>query len=154
MHTPRRAVIAAVIGAGALLVTAIPAGAHVAPDPSSVKPGKTVTVGFTPEHGCDGSPIISMRFRVPRGVKDATAEPKDGWQTTATGRTITFSGSSMPSTETSAFAISFTAPNTKRVLSWKVIETCEVGVERWIQRPDGNFPAPLVGVGKKVANAE
>ncbi len=154
MHRLRRAVIAAAIGAGALLVTAIPAGAHVEPDPSSVKPGKTVTVGFTPEHGCEVSPIISMRFRVPRGVKNATAEPKDGWQTTATARTITFSGSSMPSGATSAFAISFTAPPTKRVLSWKVIQSCEVGVERWIQRPDGDFPAPRVGVGTRVANAD
>jgi len=154
MKSRRRTAVAAAIAAGALMMTIGPAGAHVEPDPTSVKPGKAVTVAFTPEHGCDDSPITKMTFRVPRGARNATPEPKDGWEATTAGRTITFSGGSMPSDDTDAFSISFTAPKSKVLLSWKVIQACEDGVERWIEGPDGDFPAPVVGVGKKVASEE
>jgi uncharacterized protein YcnI len=154
MDTPRRAAVAAAIAAGALVLTIGPAAAHVEPEPARVKPGKAVIVAFTPEHGCDDSPITKMTFRVPKGAQDAAPEPKDGWTGTTTGKTITFSGGSMPADDTDAFSISFTAPKDKGVLTWKVIETCEQGVERYIERPDGDFPAPVVGVGKKVASSE
>jgi len=158
MNTPRRAAMATAIAAGALMMTVGPAAAHVEPDPTSVKPGKAVTVAFTPEHGCDDSPITTMTFRVPRGARNANPEPKDGWEAAASGRTtrrtITFSGGSMPSDATSAFSISFTAPKSKVLLTWKVIQACEDGVERWLEGPDGDFPAPVVGVGKKVASSE
>jgi uncharacterized protein YcnI len=142
------------VGAGALLLAAGPAAAHVEPDPARVKPGKTATVGFTPEHGCDDSPITSMRFRIPKGATDATPEPKDGWEVQATTKTVTFSGGSMPSDDTDAFEITFTAPTEKTILSWKVVQRCEEGVERWIEGPDGDFPAPQVGVGKDVAEED
>jgi uncharacterized protein YcnI len=154
MNASRRAAIAGTIAAVALVLTVGPAAAHVEPDPTSVKPGKAVTVAFTPEHGCDDSPIIRMTFRVPRGARNATPEPKDGWEATAAGRTITFSGGSMPSDNTDAFSISFTAPKSKGLLAWKVIQACEDGVERWLEPSDGDFPAPVVGVGKKVPNKE
>ena len=158
MRIRRRTAVAATIAAAALVLTAGSAAAHVEPDRTSVKPGKAVTVAFTPEHGCDDSPITKMTFRVPRGARNATPEPKDGWEATTAGRTtrrtITFSGGSMPSDDTDAFSISFTAPKSKGLLSWKVIQACEVGVERWLEGPDGDFPAPVVGVGKKVPSEE
>jgi len=154
MRTTRRTAIAALIGSGALVFTASAAAAHVEPDPTSVKPGKAVTVAFTPEHGCEDSPIIEMRFRVPKGAKDVSPVDKDGWTTRSTARTVTFAGGSMPSDDTDAFSISFTAPKTKGVLTWKIIQRCEQGVERWIEPRSGDFPAPIVGVGKKVENAE
>jgi periplasmic copper chaperone A len=154
MHSPRRAAVAFIVGAGALLAIAGPAAAHVEPDPSRVKPGKTTTVGFTPEHGCKESPIISMKFRIPKGASEVTPEPKDGWDVKATRRTVTFSGGTMPSDATDAFEISFTAPDKKTVLSWKVVQGCEEGVERWIQGPDGETPAPRVGVGKAAPSDE
>jgi uncharacterized protein YcnI len=158
MHTPRRATVVALIAAGALVSAIGPAAAHVEPDPTTVKPGTAVTIAFTPEHGCDQSPITKMTFRIPKGAQSARPEPKDGWATKATGTTvgkkITFSGGSMPSDDTDAFSISFTAPKDKSLLTWKAIQTCEDGVERWIEGPDGDFPAPVVRVGKKVASAE
>lgn len=154
MHRMRTVAVAAGIAAGALLLTIAPAGAHVEPDPSSVKPGKPATVAFTPEHGCEDSPITQMAFRIPGSARGAKPVAKDGWTTKVTRRTITFSGGSMPSDATEPFSITFTAPKTKSVLTWKIVQTCAQGVERWIESPSGDFPAPLVGVGKKVENAE
>jgi len=154
MRTTRRSAIAALISIGALVVTASAAAAHVEPVPTSVKPAKAATVAFTPEHGCEDSPIVEMKFLVPKGAKDASPVAKDGWTTRSTARVVTFSGGSMPSDATDAFSISFTAPKAKGVLTWKIIQRCEQGVERWIEPQSGDFPAPIVGVGKKVENAE
>jgi uncharacterized protein YcnI len=152
MRTTRRTAIAALIGSGALVITAGAAAAHVETDPSTVKPGKAVTVAFTPEHGCEDSPIIEMKFRVPKDAEDASPVAKDGWTTKATARTVTFTGGSMPSDATDAFSISFTAPKAKGELTWKVVQRCEQGVERWIEPQDGEFPAPVLGVGKQVTD--
>ena len=154
MRTTRRSAIAALISIGALVVTASAAAAHVEPVPTSVKPAKAATVAFTPEHGCEDSPIVEMRFRVPKGARDVSPVAKEGWTTRSTARVVTFSGGSMPSDATDAFSISFTAPKDKGVLTWKIVQRCEQGVERWIEPQSGDFPAPIVGVGKKVENAE
>lgn len=147
MRTSRR-VTAVVLGAaGALVLAAGPAFAHVEADPARVKPGKQATVEFTPEHGCDDSVTTEMDFRVPKGVTDATPEAPDGWTATAEGRKVVFTSDAVPDGETS-FPITFTAPDKKTLLAWKVVQTCQEGVDRWIQGGDGDKPAPIVGVGK------
>jgi hypothetical protein len=50
--------------------------------------------------------------------------------------------------EEASFGITFTAPKTKTLLAWKVVQECQDGVTRWIEGPKGENPAPLVGVGK------
>jgi uncharacterized protein YcnI len=150
MRTSRRIIGAAVAAAGAVLVVAAPAAAHVEPDPDRVKVGKEATVTFTAEHGCDDSPTTGVTIRVPKGVTDATPVEKDGFTASTKRRTIEFSGGSIPGDEEAPFAVTFTAPDEKTELVWKIVQRCEEGVERWIETdPDGDKPAPRVGVGQK-----
>ncbi len=147
MPSTRRLVAMAIAAAGAVLLVAGPAFAHVEPDPSRVKPGKKATVEFTPEHGCGESVTTRMVFKVPKGAKNAKPVELDGWTATRSGGKITFASDKVPDKEAS-FGITFTAPTSKTLLAWKVIQECQSGVTRWIEGPKGENPAPLVGVGK------
>jgi uncharacterized protein YcnI len=150
MRRSSRVIGGAVAAVGAIVAVAGPAAAHVEPDPSRVKPAKEVTVEFAAEHGCDESPTTGMTFRVPKSVTDAAPVEKDGFTSSVDGRKITFSGGSIPGDEEAPFEITFTAPDEKGQLVWKVVQRCEEGVERWIETdPDGDKPAPRVGVGEK-----
>jgi uncharacterized protein YcnI len=153
MRTSQRAAVVVLATSAGLALFAGAAWAHVAPDPDRVKPGKKVTVEFTPEHGCDDSVTTRMRFQVPRAVTDAKPVEQDEWTATVEGRTITFASDRVPDEETS-FGIRFTAPDAKRLLAWKVVQRCQEGVERWIEGPDGEKPAPIVGVGKNPPEGE
>ncbi|MEZ5263366.1 MAG: DUF1775 domain-containing protein [Acidimicrobiales bacterium] len=89
-----------------LLLWAGSAAAHVHTDPSSVTAGTEATVGFGVEHGCDGSPTVAMRFKIPAEVTDAKGVAKTGWTVENGLGTVTFSGGSLdrtrPTTSTSA----------------------------------------------------
>jgi uncharacterized protein YcnI len=147
MRTTRRVATVALTTAGAVLLAAGPALAHVEADPNRVKPGKKATVEFTPEHGCGDSVTTEMQFRVPKAAKNAKPVVLDGWTTSVKGRTITFESDKVPDEEAS-YGITFTAPTTKTLLAWKVVQRCQDGVERWIEGPKRESPAPIVGVGK------
>ena len=152
----KRAVVLAGLTVGAVVVAAAPAFAHVEADPTRVKPGKSATVEFTPEHGCgDDSPTIKLTFQVPKGVPDAEPVPLDGWETSTSGRKVVFDGGNLPYDDQEGFGISFTAPDSKTLLSWKIIQTCEEGKVRWIEPDhDAENPAPVVGVGKNPPSEE
>jgi uncharacterized protein YcnI len=153
MHMTRRVVVVSLAVGATMLVSTTAAWAHVEADPNRVKPGKKTTVEFAPEHGCDDSVTTRMVFRVPRAVTDAAPVEQDGWTATTEGRTITFASDQVPDEETS-FGIRFTAPDRKALLSWRVVQRCQDGVERWIEGPDGEKPAPIVGVGKSPPSGE
>lgn len=145
-----RTVVLAGLAAGVIVATAAPAFAHVEVDPSRVKPGKAATVEFSPEHGCGkDAPTTRMTFRVPRGVTDAEGIAPEGWQASTSGRRIVFEGGPLPYHEQAAFGISFTAPDSKTLLTWKVIQSCDDETVRWIETDhDAESPAPVVGVGR------
>ena len=149
-------VIALVAGAGSAL-------AHVEPEPASVRPGEPATVGFTPEHGCVDSPHIEMRFQIPNGLDDVAGQPKAGWRIEMPPDQIVFTGGSMPADATTAFGLRFTAPDTPgRDVTFKVVQVCAEGIERWIEvptpdAPEPEFPAPVVrvlGEGQPAADTE
>jgi len=143
----RGATVVALAGAF-VTVWAAQALAHVEPDPARVKPGKSATVKFVVEHGCSKTPTTSLAFKIPKGVTDAQPEPKDGFTTSVKGGTITFEGQSADAEE-DTFAITFTAPSKKGLLTWKVVQRCGEKVVRWIDTSDSaKYPPPIVGVGK------
>ena len=151
MRTTRRVLTVTLVAAGTVALLAGTAAAHIEPDPASVKPGKTATVAFGVEHGCDDSPTTGLEFKIPKGAKKVEAVDKDGWETSVTKKTVTFDGGSLPSEQPDEFSIKFTAPSKKTDLTWKVVQTCEAGVTRWIEKSeDDEHPAPVVVVGKKV----
>jgi uncharacterized protein YcnI len=133
-----------------VVLTAAPAAAHIEPIPSRVEPGDDAVVSFTVEHGCDESPTTKLTFKIPKGVKNATPEAKDGWSSKVKGKTIVFEDpASSELVENDEFSISFTAPNKTTLLVWKVVQKCAEGTIRWIDTSDGaENPPPRVGVGK------
>jgi hypothetical protein len=125
--------------------------AHVETDPVAVEAGKSATVSFSPSHGCNGSPTISLSFKLPGSVRNAAAVAKTGWETSAADGVITFSGGSLEATKVDNFDITFTAPAAAGPIFFPVDQKCVKGENNWIDmpNPDGSeaeFAAPMVNV--------
>lgn len=125
--------------------------AHVETEPAAVEAGKSATISFSPSHGCDGSPTISLAFKMPGSVSNAVAVAKAGWETSGADGVVTFSGGSLEAATVENFDITFTAPAAAGPIFFPVVQTCEKGEINWIDmpNPDGTeaeFAAPLVTV--------
>ena len=136
--------------AAAALVLALPAGAsaHTESDVVAVPAGSEATVTLKPTHGCGDSPTTEVAIQAP--VAGATAGEVEGWSATAAddgeGHTVLeWTGGALPSAETGAFPVTFTAPDTPgELLTFPSIQTCENGEElSWISGdPADDYPAP------------
>jgi periplasmic copper chaperone A len=95
MQLSIRRFIAATVAATGMVWSAwggTPVFAHIDPDPKEAPAGSVQSVGFTVEHGCDGSATVQLDMRLPEGVTDAVPEPPAGWTGGVDGRVVTFSG--------------------------------------------------------------
>ncbi len=113
--------------------------------------GTTGTVGFTIEHGCDGSPTTDVKFEIPEGVTGVTPVDKDGWTATVTGNTVEFKGGPLAADEEDHFDFTFTAPTQAGDIHFPVIQTCEQGELAWIEiaaegAAEPEHPAPTLKV--------
>jgi uncharacterized protein YcnI len=138
----KRGLVTTAATAAVVLFAGGTASAHIDPDPIALQAGTSGTVQFKVEHGCDGSPTTSMKFQIPAGVTDAAAVDKDGWTATLTGDALEFTGGPLAADAEDHFDISFTAPTTAGDLSFKVIQTCEVGDIPWFDIPAEGAPEP------------
>ncbi|HYN31390.1 MAG TPA: DUF1775 domain-containing protein, partial [Ilumatobacteraceae bacterium] len=68
----RRTLLLSSVSAIAAVAFSSAALAHIDPDPTEAQAGSTLSVAFTVEHGCDGSPTIQLDMRLPEGVNDAS----------------------------------------------------------------------------------
>jgi uncharacterized protein YcnI len=145
-----RVLVAGAVALAGLALVAGPASAHIEPHPNQVKSGKRATVEFNVEHGCAASPTIKLTFQIPKGAKKVAPQAKTGWTTSVKNGTVIFDGGPLDAKTPDTFAIAFTAPKKKTLLVWNVIQDCEQGKTRWIDRSKGaENPPPIVGVGKK-----
>ncbi len=137
------------------------ASAHIDPDPVEAQAGSRLTVGFTVEHGCEGSPTEQLDMRLPEGVTDAVAEPVDGWDgsiDTVDGDTIvTFVGGPLADDVEGTFSVTMTLPRTpETTIYFPFVQRCEVGEIRWIEIPSEpgdelDEPAPAMSLTGPVA---
>lgn len=154
MNNNRLAIRMSAVAASCVAATFLFAGvshAHVETEPAAVEAGKSATVSFSPSHGCDGSPTISLAFKMPGSVRDAVAVAKTGWETSTADGVVTFSGGSLEATTVENFDVTFTAPAAAGPIFFPVVQTCAKGEINWIDmpNPDGTeaeFAAPLVNV--------
>lgn len=159
----RRLVSSAALAAIALLAVAAPVSAHIDPDPTEARAGSRLTVGFTVEHGCDGSPTTQLDMRLPEGVADAIPESVDGWEgsvETVDGDTIvSFVGGPLADDVEGTFAVTMTLPPTPdTTIYFPFVQRCEVGEIRWIGIPaepgdELDEPAPAMALVGPVAAA-
>ena len=157
----RRLVSAVAIASAALLVSAAPALAHIDPDPKQAQAGSRLSVGFTVEHGCEGSPTNQLDMRLPAGASDPVPEDVDGWDgsvETVDGDTIvTFAGGPLADDVEGTFAVTMTLPATPdTTIYFPFVQRCEVGEIRWIGIPSEpgeelDEPAPAMNLTGPVA---
>ncbi|MDP9465596.1 MAG: YcnI family protein [Actinomycetota bacterium] len=149
----------AVASAAVIFVAGGIAFAHIDPDPIAMEAGTTGTVAFTVEHGCDGSPMTSVKFEIPDGVSGVTPVDKDGWTATVTGKTVEFQGGPMAADDEDHFDITLTAPAQPGEVHFPAIQTCEQGELAWIEIPaegaaEPENPAPTLKITEGPPTAE
>ncbi len=134
------------------------ASAHIDPDPKEAQAGSEQSVGFTVQHGCEGSPTVELAMRLPDGVTTATPEPLDGWNGSIDGSVVTFTGGPLPDDQMLTFRVQMTLPPTPDLtIYFPFVQRCEVGEIRWIDQPtDGSTteldePAPAMRLVGPVA---
>ena len=132
----RRVVVLCLASSAAVLGFATPASAHIDPDPTEAQAGSAVSIGFTVEHGCEGSPTVQLDMRLPEGVTDASPDAVDGWEGSIDGDVVTFAGGPLPDDVEGTFAVSMTLPPTPDVtIYFPFVQRCEEGEIRWIAIP-------------------
>ena len=111
---------------------------------------------FKVPHGCKGSATTKIRIRIPEGVIGVKPQPKAGWslqtvkgdydkphtqygsQLTSGVKEVTWTGGPLPDEYYDEFVFagylsSELTPNS--MLYFPVVQECEQGVLRWIDRP-------------------
>jgi len=147
----RRTLLLSIASALAAIAIASPALAHIDPDPTEAQAGSTLSVAFTVEHGCDGSPTIQLDMRLPEGVTGASPDSIDGWEGSTEADVVTFVGGPLPDAEEGTFSVTMTLPPTPdTTIYFPFVQRCEVGEIRWIAIPtdgsgtEADEPAPAL----------
>lgn len=140
------------------------ADAHVMLDAKTAKIGSTLHATFSVGHGCAGSPTIKLQIAIPPGVTGVAPEAKSGWEVKSVvgpyerpysvhgemvkeGVTEVIWSGLLPAHEVGKFALTFDISNSSganRKLYFPVVQECQKGIVRWIDRSDdtAEFPAP------------
>lgn len=139
----RRLVVAALVSLTGLAV-ASPALAHIDPDPTEAQAGSEVSVGFTVEHGCEGSSTAQLDMRLPEGATNPVPEPPGAWTGSVDGNVVTFEGGPLPDDQELTFRVRMGLPPTPdTTIYFPFVQRCEVGEIRWIDIPTDDTSAEL-----------
>jgi periplasmic copper chaperone A len=132
---------------GAFGLNAATVGAHLDPKTPEAPAGSNYTLEFEVEHGCEDSPTTKVAIQLPAGVVDAVAVPPAGWNGALDGDVVTFVGGPQPADQPMVIAIAMKLPNTPgEKLKFPAVQSCEVGVTRWIGDEASDTPAPFVQI--------
>lgn len=148
-----------------------PAAAHVTLETQQAVAGSTYKAVLRVGHGCEGTPMHTIRVRVPDGMVSVKPMPKPGWQlTTVKGkldqpiddghggkitegvREIVWTSGKLMDEHYDEFVFRGQLPNKPgQTIYIPVVQECERGVHRWIEIPaagkspnDYKEPAPGV----------
>ncbi len=122
--------------------------------------GSAATVAFKVEHGCDGSPTVSLAIQIPVTITDARPVDKAGWTGTAAANVVTYTGGPLDPDTQDTFAVSFTAPGAPGEVRFPIIQTCAVGEIAWLDiavdgQPEPETPAPVLEItGEAIPTTE
>jgi uncharacterized protein YcnI len=175
-NSMRRHLAAAALAAGSWVAGTPIALAHVTLETPAAPAGSTYKAVLRVGHGCDGSPTVSLRVRIPDGMIAVKPMPKPGWElstvvepypepvryfeTTLTQgvREISWSGGRLPDEWYDEFVFRGRLPEAEAgtMVYFPVVQECETGAHRWIEIPapgksadDYREPAPGVRLKAK-----
>src|SRR4051812_16881164 len=66
--------------AALLLISAAPAGAHAVLSPLEAPADSYFKATIGVGHGCEGTPTLRLRVRIPEGINGVKPMPKAGWE--------------------------------------------------------------------------
>lgn len=163
------------LGAAALIPSQ--AFAHITLESREAPADSYYKAVFSVPHGCDGSPTVRIRVRIPEGVSGVKPQPRVGWELSTVktkldkpisgdhGATISevvgevvWGGGKLLDEHFDQFMMQVKLPNAAAgtVLYFPVVQECEKGVNRWIEIPqagktarDYKQPAPSVTLTAK-----
>ena len=152
------------------------AQAHVTLETREATAGSTYKAVLRVGHGCDGSPTVALRVRIPDGVIAVKPMPKPGWELTTKSepyaepvqyyedvltqgvREIAWTGGRLPDEWYDEFVFRGRLPDSQpgTKLWFPVVQECETGAHRWIEIPaegksadDYEEPAPGLSLTPK-----
>ncbi len=158
-----------VLGAACALISTA-CLAHITLETRQAPAGSTYKAVLRVPHGCEGSPSVAIRVKIPEGVYNVKPMPKPGWTIeTKKGKyaktydgghdakvsegvvELSWSGGKLPDDHYDEFvfraALADDLPAGKSIW-FPIVAECEKGVERWIEIPaegksrdDYRFPA-------------
>ena len=143
------------------LLSAAPVWAHVGFAKRQIALAPSVELTLRVPHGCEGSPTLRLRMRIPRAVASVRPQPKEGWTIAQTGeggaREVIWSGN-LPDKQTGEFSFTMTFEASAKAgdtIHFPVVQECARGVSRWIdikgaeaqgeeRHDESNSPAPAI----------
>ena len=129
------------------LLVASPVAAHVGFIKRQVALATSIDLTLRVPHGCEGSPTLRLRMRIPRAVASVRPQPKEGWSVAQTGeggaREVIWSGG-LPDKQTGEFSFAITldaAAKAGDTIHFPIVQECARGVSRWIDVKGAEPPA-------------
>jgi uncharacterized protein YcnI len=145
------------VTACAITVWASTSFAHVVLQDASATAGSSYRATLRVGHGCDGASTTGMRVTIPAGFNGAQPMPKPGWTLytkvgplaqpyEAHGKKFTEGvlevnwvangpENALPASFYDEFVLRGTAPAKAGPIWFKVVQSCEKGVNEWIEVP-------------------
>jgi periplasmic copper chaperone A len=136
-----------VVVAGASLIVAAPASAHVTLNPGTA-PADSFSRFALRVPTEENVPTVRLSVQLPEGLDSVGFQPKPGWERTQSGRVVTWSGGEIGVGEFDEFGLSIHVPNTPgETLTFPATQTYANGkVVRWIGAPESDEPAPTLTI--------
>ena len=151
----RRTVSVAAAALAALVLSAVPASAHVTLVASSTAAGATAVLRMEVPHGCEGSATTEVAVRTPDTVTDVEAEDTGRWDAQVTADGVTFrTDEPVPDGMRDEVSLTVRLPDEVGAeLVFPVVQRCEVGESAWtevagsgVTGDDLDMPAPVIVV--------
>ena len=127
-----------IAGCIALFTLAPAAFAHVSLAEPRTEAGTRYEGVLRVGHGCDASSTTAVSVRMPQGFSSARGLPKAGWTLSSRAGEVTWTaqpGAALPTKEKGEFMFTGKLPASPGALWFKVLQTCEQGVQDWAQVP-------------------
>lgn len=124
---------------------------HISLESKTATAGSTYKAVFQVGHGCSGSPTTTIAVQIPPGFEAVKPHAKAGWAITTQGNTsVTWVAASkeaaLPSAHFDEFILRGKLPGVAGPLWFKVLQTCDDGVNK----SSNNWSeVPAIGVSTK-----